>query len=263
MWSEMPWPHAVFYSFLGTCYSGNGQFYQGWANVTASGIPCQKWSDQVRIRVRPTEWRAMLCLLKEFPKAGQLSPSGSWPGDRLPSFLSSLVFHTLFLFQSASSPSHGKMCSPSFWQATERLFYLCVSLLLCFANTTRKDYTETLIHFVSSPKAPHWHRRTPQVFPELSDAENYCRNPGGENERPWCYTKDPSVTWEYCSVSPCEDGRQMQCMISATVAVLGHARCLHSEHSRPHRSVLYSVFGQSCVFSDSLSIFTQRMLYAP
>ncbi|OXB72916.1 UNVERIFIED_CONTAM: hypothetical protein H355_005383 [Colinus virginianus] len=82
-----------------TCYSGNGQFYQGWANVTASGIPCQKWSDQ----------------------------------------------------------------------------------------------------------APHLHRRTPQVFPELSDAENYCRNPGGENERPWCYTKDPSVTWEYCSVSPCGD----------------------------------------------------------
>ncbi|PKU44338.1 skeletal receptor tyrosine-protein kinase [Limosa lapponica baueri] len=55
-----------------TCYNGNGQFYQGWANVTASGIPCQKWSDQ----------------------------------------------------------------------------------------------------------APHLHRRTPQVFPELSDAENYCRNPG-------------------------------------------------------------------------------------
>ncbi|OXB54307.1 hypothetical protein ASZ78_008303, partial [Callipepla squamata] len=88
-----------FFPCLGTCYSGNGQFYQGRANVTASGIPCQKWSDQ----------------------------------------------------------------------------------------------------------APHLHRRTPQVFPELSDAENYCRNPGGENERPWCYTKDPSVTWEYCSVSPCGD----------------------------------------------------------
>ncbi|KAJ7408536.1 Muscle, skeletal receptor tyrosine protein kinase [Pitangus sulphuratus] len=81
------------------CYSGNGQFYQGWVNITASGIPCQKWSEQ----------------------------------------------------------------------------------------------------------APHLHRRTPQVFPELSDAENYCRNPGGENERPWCYTKDPAVTWEYCSVSPCGD----------------------------------------------------------
>ncbi|KAJ7417531.1 Muscle, skeletal receptor tyrosine protein kinase [Willisornis vidua] len=82
-----------------TCYSGNGQFYQGWVNVTVSGIPCQKWSDQ----------------------------------------------------------------------------------------------------------APHFHRRTPQVFPELFDAENYCRNPGGENERPWCYTKDPAVIWEYCNVSPCGD----------------------------------------------------------
>ncbi|NWI02083.1 MUSK kinase, partial [Tichodroma muraria] len=97
-----------------TCYSGNGQFYQGTANVTASGIPCQKWNDQ----------------------------------------------------------------------------------------------------------APHLHRRTPQVFPELFDAENYCRNPGGENERPWCYTKDPAVTWEYCSVSPCGDGRQLHFIISATVVVI-------------------------------------------
>lgn len=137
------------------------------------------------------------------------------------------------MFQSASSPSHGKMNSLSFWQATERLFYLCLSLLLCFvwfcfANTSRKNYTATLIQFVSSPKAPHLHRRTPQVFPELYDAENYCRNPGGENERPWCYTKDPSVTWEYCSVPPCRDGRQWQCMISATVVVLGPCKVFAS-----------------------------------
>lgn len=43
--------HIPFFDFkkeniTRTCYSGNGQFYQGWANVTASGIPCQKWSDQ-------------------------------------------------------------------------------------------------------------------------------------------------------------------------------------------------------------------------
>lgn len=157
---------------------------------------------------------------KSFPKLGSSVPVEV---DQGTACLHSLV-HWYF-----TPPSYFSLqvllpmarCSPSFWQATERLFYVCVSLLLCFANTTRKGYAETLIHFVSSPKAPHLHRRTPQVFPELSDAENYCRNPGGENERPWCYTKDPSVTWEYCSVSPCEDGRQMQCMISATVAVLG------------------------------------------
>uniref|UniRef100_A0A8C8RFG7 receptor protein-tyrosine kinase n=1 Tax=Pelusios castaneus TaxID=367368 RepID=A0A8C8RFG7_9SAUR len=87
-----------------TCYKGNGKFYQGSVNVTASGIPCQKWSEQV----------------------------------------------------------------------------------------------------------PHLHRRTPQVFPELSEAGNSCRNPGGENERPWCYTKDHSVTWEYCSVPLCGDGSLLQ-----------------------------------------------------
>lgn len=146
------------------------------------------------------------------------------------------MFHTLFIFQSASSPFGSRMCSLPFWQATERLFYLSLSSLLCFvwfcfANTSRKKkYTEIIIRFVSSFKAPHLHRRTPQVFPELSDAENYCRNPGGENERPWCYTKDPSVTWEYCNVSPCGDGRQLQFMISVTV-VWGHAKRLHHDHT--------------------------------
>nr|XP_014426423.1 muscle, skeletal receptor tyrosine-protein kinase isoform X3 [Pelodiscus sinensis] len=82
-----------------TCYKGNGRFYQGSINITTSGIPCQKWSEQV----------------------------------------------------------------------------------------------------------PHLHRRTPQVFPELSNAENACRNPGGENERPWCYTKDHSISWEYCNVPLCGD----------------------------------------------------------
>jgi len=32
---------------------------------------------------------------------------------------------------------------------------------------------------------------------------NYCRNPGGSKEKPWCYTVDPAVEWELCSVSEC------------------------------------------------------------
>lgn len=102
-----------------------------------------------------------------------------------------------------------------------------------------ENYAETLIQFASFPKAPHLHRRTPQVFPELFDAENYCRNPGGENERPWCYTKDPAVTWEYCSVSPCGDGRQLHFMISATVAASWPCKVLAS---RVQQSVLSSGF---------------------
>ncbi|XP_043831813.1 muscle, skeletal receptor tyrosine-protein kinase isoform X1 [Dromiciops gliroides] len=54
-----------------------------------------------------------------------------------------------------------------------------------------------------SEQSPQVHRRTPQMFPELANAENYCRNPGGERERPWCFTKDRSVRWEYCVVPLC------------------------------------------------------------
>ncbi|KAE8632690.1 hypothetical protein XENTR_v10001635 [Xenopus tropicalis] len=80
-----------------TCYKGNGRHYQGSINTTTSGIPCQKWSQQL----------------------------------------------------------------------------------------------------------PHLHRRLPEVFPELSNSDNHCRNPGGESERPWCYTTDPNVRWEYCNVPLC------------------------------------------------------------
>ncbi|XP_067886737.1 muscle, skeletal receptor tyrosine-protein kinase [Heterodontus francisci] len=79
------------------CYSDNGRFYQGSVNVTASGIPCQKWNDQ----------------------------------------------------------------------------------------------------------APHFHRRMPELFPELTNSDNYCRNPGGESERPWCYTIDRAIRWEFCNVPLC------------------------------------------------------------
>ncbi|KAG8455051.1 hypothetical protein GDO86_001317 [Hymenochirus boettgeri] len=54
-----------------------------------------------------------------------------------------------------------------------------------------------------SQQLPHLHRRAPEIFPELSSSENYCRNPGGESERPWCYTMDPNVRWEYCNVPLC------------------------------------------------------------
>ena len=43
---------------------------------------------------------------------------------------------------------------------------------------------------------------TPVLRPYL-DKHNYCRNPEGRGERPWCYTTDPEVRWEYCSVPAC------------------------------------------------------------
>jgi len=32
---------------------------------------------------------------------------------------------------------------------------------------------------------------------------NYCRNPSGSKDKPWCYTVDPATKWEYCQVDKC------------------------------------------------------------
>merc|ERR550537_184060 len=34
---------------------------------------------------------------------------------------------------------------------------------------------------------------------------NFCRNPEGSKEHPWCYTVDPNQEWEYCPVPECKE----------------------------------------------------------
>ena len=51
-------------------------------------------------------------------------------------------------------------------------------------------------------QSPHAHSRTPANFPDSNLVSNYCRNPDGEPSA-WCYTTDPNVRWEYCSVPVC------------------------------------------------------------
>lgn len=53
-------------------------------------------------------------------------------------------------------------------------------------------------------QVPHPHNRPPlNIFPEMQDAENFCRNAGGEEPQPWCYTTDPLVRWQHCNIPQC------------------------------------------------------------
>ncbi|KAF6216387.1 hypothetical protein GE061_000729 [Apolygus lucorum] len=51
---------------------------------------------------------------------------------------------------------------------------------------------------------PHSHDRPPPFFPEVVNAENYCRNAGGEEPVPWCYTLNPEVRWQHCDIPACD-----------------------------------------------------------
>ena len=54
-----------------------------------------------------------------------------------------------------------------------------------------------------SDQYPHRHTFRPDLAPLLDGAGNACRNAGGVYQRPWCYTIEPDVRWQYCNLSVC------------------------------------------------------------
>ncbi|XP_048875958.1 tyrosine-protein kinase transmembrane receptor ROR2 isoform X1 [Brienomyrus brachyistius] len=54
-----------------------------------------------------------------------------------------------------------------------------------------------------SEQNPHTHHFSSIEFPELRGGHNFCRNPGGQMEGPWCFTLDKHVRVDLCDVRPC------------------------------------------------------------
>ena len=71
----------------------------------------------------------------------------------------------------------------------------------------------TVQETVSGKLCQAWTSNTPHMpiawpddqFPDGSRAaaNNYCRNPDDDPGGLWCYTMDPSTSWEYCDVPLC------------------------------------------------------------
>ncbi|XP_076167661.1 neurospecific receptor kinase [Ptiloglossa arizonensis] len=52
---------------------------------------------------------------------------------------------------------------------------------------------------------PHSHDRPPDVFPQIRNGKNYCRNAGGDEPMPWCFTIHPQIRWQHCDIPICDN----------------------------------------------------------
>ncbi|XP_055626293.1 tyrosine-protein kinase transmembrane receptor Ror [Toxorhynchites rutilus septentrionalis] len=67
------------------------------------------------------------------------------------------------------------------------------------------SYRGILDTSVSGKRCMRWSRLMREIsnYPELA-GHNYCRNPGGELQSPWCYT-DLKKTMEFCDIAKCSE----------------------------------------------------------
>ena len=88
--------------------------------------------------------------------------------------------------------------------------YYCTCFIDCYTDEDLGIHYNGTVNVTASNRTcqrwdagtPHFHPLTSLYRPYL-DGHNYCRNPEGRGKRPWCYTTDPNVRWEYCNVSFC------------------------------------------------------------
>jgi hypothetical protein len=80
----------------------------------------------------------------------------------------------------------------------------------CYEQAAGEDYRGAANVTSSGVPCQRWSAQLPQQhfftharYPTAGlGAHAACRNPGGVNAGPWCYTTDPRIRWERCTVPP-------------------------------------------------------------
>ncbi|KAG8444470.1 hypothetical protein GDO86_009590 [Hymenochirus boettgeri] len=188
-------------SSLSECYESDGNTYRGSAYITVSGKKCQAWSSQTPHKhVKTPEALPKEGLEKNYcrnpdgdksPWCYTTDPSVRWEYCNLKK-----CTEVPPIQQKPVQTTKAPLLPPS---------------PDCIIGKG-EDYRGTRSTTVSGHTCQAWSSQTPQehasftpvTHPQSGLDSNYCRNPDGDINGPWCFVTTPgTVKWEYCDISRC------------------------------------------------------------
>ncbi|KAE8602189.1 hypothetical protein XENTR_v10013903 [Xenopus tropicalis] len=183
------------------CYDGNGSKYRGTAYITVSGKKCQPWNSQT-----PHKHTKMP---DNFPNAGLEQNYCRNPDEDKGPWCYTTDASVRWEYCSL------KKCSelPSTEQRpvqTTKITTITTSpdCIVSKGEDYRGIKSTTLNGHICqawSSQSPQEHASfTPITHPQSGLESNYCRNPDGDINGPWCFVTTPgTVKWEYCDIPRC------------------------------------------------------------
>ena len=66
------------------------------------------------------------------------------------------------------------------------------------------EYTGTQSRSNGDYECANWNDESVHEHTFKAGNHNYCRNPDGGADGPWCYTTDPDTKWDLCPVRQCK-----------------------------------------------------------
>ena len=78
-----------------------------------------------------------------------------------------------------------------------------VSAKLCSDFGSYNGHVSMTAHGYTCQRWDSNEPHTPKYIPEDGGHHHFCRNPDGDVNGPWCYTRSEHMKWDYCHIDEC------------------------------------------------------------
>ncbi|XP_074044075.1 plasminogen [Macrotis lagotis] len=193
------------------CYEGNGQSYRGTSSTTITGKKCQAWSSMTPHSHQKTpDYFPKADLIQNYcrnpdgdksPWCYTMDPTVRWEfcnlekcsgtGGNLPNSQTTSIPNV-----DGTNPAESD-CMFGSGKDYRGKRSTTAAGTLCQAWTAQEPHPHSIF--------------TPQTYPRAGLEKNYCRNPDGDPNGPWCYTTNPKKLFDYCDIPQCVSPISFDC----------------------------------------------------